>query len=277
MRHPASWFVREIKHLPLLLALIASPAAFAKDSPLETLLVGGAFISQDKPYAGIRSSDKKLYAPVVRWNWNNIFIEGLYGNEAIGGYTFFKRRSIEISGLGRLNTMGYDAGDSLDLIFMEDREWAFEAGIEAAWKPGKWGVRAQAFADVTSEHEGQELRTELTWASANLGWSAEYAVGVIWQTDDMVDHYFGVRPNEAIPGFRPAYSPGSEFSALGKGTLTYDLLWPITLVLHGEWRWFGDDIDDSPIVSSRGQWTLGGGITYRFGKTSRARPRGYRR
>lgn len=276
MSNPATRFMGEITRLPLLLALLTTPAAFAADSPLETMIVGAAFISQDKPYAGIRSSDKKLYAPVVRWNWNNIFVDGLYGNELLAGYTFWQHRGLKVSGLGRLNTMGYDASDSIDLFGMADRDWAVEAGAEVAWQPTQFGVRAQVFADITSEHEGQEARAELTWAAADKGWKAEYAFGVIWQTEDMVDYYFGVEANEATL-FRPAYSADSEFSARGAGTLTFDLLWPITLLLHGEYRWFGDEIDDSPIVSSRGQWTLGAGITYRFGETSRARPRGYRR
>ena len=276
MSNPATRFRGEFTRVYLIIALLMSPAAFANESPLETLLVGGAIISVEKPYPGIRSTDKKLYAPVVRWHWNNIFVDGLYGNEMLAGYTFFKNRDLSVSALGRLNTMGYDASDSVNLFGMADRDWALEAGAEVAWKPTRFGVRSQVFADVTSEHEGQEVRAEVTWEAADKGWKAEYAAGVIWQSSDMVDYYFGVLPNEATVD-RPAYAPGSEFSARAGGTLSYDLIWPITLLFHAEWRWLGDDINSSPIVNSRGQWTLGGGIMYRFGKTSRAQPRGYRR
>lgn len=277
MSHPFTWFVREIKRLPLLVVLAMTPLAVFAESALDSLLIGGAYVNQSKPYMGFESSEKDLWAPLVRWDHGDFFIDGLYGNEAIGGWRFWRARDVTVSAIGRLNTAGYDSSDSLDLIFMEDREWAVEVGAQAEWKPTQFGVRGQILADVTGEHEGQEARAEITWEGVNSGWKAEYAAGVIWQSEDMVEYYYGVAPNEAIPLFRPAYSPDAEISLLSKGTLTFDLLWPVTFVLHAEYRWFGDEIDDSPIVNDRGQWTLGGGIAYRFGESNRPRERGYRR
>ena len=277
MSHPFTRFVREIKRLPLFVALLMMPVSVLAESALDSLLIGGAYINQSKPYAGFSASEEDLWAPLIRYDHENFFVDGLYGNEAIGGWRFWRERDVTVSAVGRLNTAGYDSGDSINLIFMEDREWAFEVGVEAEWKPTQFGLRGQVLADVTGEHEGQEARAEITWEGASSGWTAEYAAGVMWQSEDMVEYYFGVAPNEAIPMFRPAYLPDAEISARGAGTLTYDLLWPITIVLHAEYRWFGDEIDDSPIVSNRGQWTLGGGIAYRFGETSRPRERGYRR
>lgn len=257
--------------LVVLLCLASLPAAAAPAED-DSVLLGAALLVQDRPYRDFRSGDRKLFAPVARGRWGRFFVDALYENEGYVGAELWRKRTVTVNALGRLNTQRYEADDSPFLAGMADRDAAFELGAEAAWRPNDFGVRLQGFADVTGEHEGYELRAEVTWERSFRGWDARYALGGLYQSDDLVGHYFGVEPGEATAE-RPAFAPDGEWTGRAAGTLFYNFQRPVTLILHLEYRWFGEEIEWSPIVENDRQWTGTIGLAWRIGgKTPAAGP-----
>jgi len=90
-----------------------------------------------------------------------------------------------------------------------------------------------------------------------------------WASSDYMHTYFGVTEAEAsAPGSRlSAYDPSSSFKTAGlEVRATYAPSQSMRVHVRAGWDKFIGDAADSPIVEagSRDQFTIGGGLTYRF-------------
>jgi outer membrane scaffolding protein for murein synthesis (MipA/OmpV family) len=144
----------------------------------------------------------------------------------------------------------------------------------ATWRAGRFFLRGpglgvelgdygrlnlSAAADTLGRHDGQEL--ELQW-SYPLG-RVEGQVRARWQSDALVDYYYGVTAGEARPD-RPAYEPGSG--------LTWSLGLLTAAPLGKRWLLFvganidllPDAIQDSPIVDGSTNTRVFGALAWRF-------------
>lgn len=238
----------------LLLTFFASFPATA-----EPLALGAFYLWEDKPYVGFQSGAKYEVLPYISYDDERFFFRGLEG-----GIRLFDQSNVGISFVGRYNTMGYEAGDSPDLVGMADREHSIELGGLVRWRPGNLGVRGFAVVDVTGEHDGYEAGAEVTLSGESRGWEAFYRLGSSYMSEDMVDYYFGVRPGEAIPMTRPAYMADAEFVGFASIDLVYHMNLPLDIWLRMDYAWFGTEIQNSPIVGSDTQFTGMIGLGYRF-------------
>ncbi len=101
---------------------------------------------------------------------------------------------------------GFDADDSPYFDGMEDRDMAVFAGIQ-------WGHQISRFysmsigisTDVTGNADGLrgEIGLNRNWFAGQ--WVLTGSLGLEWLSSDVVDYYYGVRPNEARPD-RSAYT-----------------------------------------------------------------------
>lgn len=113
------------------------------------------------------------------------------------------------------------------LAGMARREPGIDAGIGAAWG-GAWGIAyAELLQDVSTASEGSELRLgyKYPWRRGRM-LVRPYATLAV-RSSELNDYYYGVRPEEALPG-RPAYEAQSG-TALEAGVIA-------TYQLEGRWR-----------------------------------------
>jgi outer membrane protein len=248
----------------LLLSLLLAPAATSASAQDRAprrqdnvqWSVGGGVIASPRPYEGV---DMKIFpVPVVGLRAGAFFFESVRMGVRVANLEHFKA---DVIAQARLE--GYDEDDSDALEGMDDRRMTADAGMRLT---GKWRhVEAElmALADVLSRHEGQEVGVGVGFpirTGRGERWTITPGVGARWQSEDLVDYYFGVEPTEAKVG-RPAYEaeetvnlraevkvrhvfPGRRWSFLGQ-------------VTH---EWLGDEIQDSPIVDD--ETTLGGYIAF---------------
>ncbi|TFH74608.1 hypothetical protein E3V39_00070 [Gammaproteobacteria bacterium LSUCC0112] len=110
--------------------------------------------------------------------------------------------------LGSLNT------DELETLVFNDldtslpeRDYAVNSGIEMLYL-SQWGdLQAQLLTDASGTHHGQSA-----WFSYSYPWitrTSEFSLtlGLEWKSSDLIDYYYGVRPEERIDG-RPVYTAG---------------------------------------------------------------------
>lgn len=185
----------------------------------------------------------------------------LFVRDGMAGLRTFTSGGWQFGGVLKVQAEGYGPGTSETLTGMSRRGWTLAGGAYAGHRLGP--VQADIFAvtDLLGEHGGQELNLKLAWP---ITWPAVQIVPQIealYQDEDYIDHYFGVRPSEAAPG-RPAYAPGSATT----WSVGADAVWRI-----GE-RWFlkgglsyqflPDEISDSPVVDVDGAWSATIGLAY---------------
>lgn len=242
-----------------LLALPASAAVVTAQPPdpnKPQFGLGIAVISSPEPYKG--TSNETLVVPNISFAYKRFYLRGI-----IVGFQLFENDAIELDLIARPRFGGFDEDDSPFLDGMEDRRESADAGFEMSWERERFGLQLTAVSDVLGRNDGQEVTFEVTAPLQRGPFRIEPRAGLIWQSADHVDYFYGVRPDEARPD-RPAYEPGDAFS-LTAGVFTFA---PVTrrIVFQGFARIdrFGSEIKDSPIVGRDYGWIGFAGLSYQF-------------
>jgi outer membrane protein len=218
--------------------------------------LGVAVISSPEPYKG--TSNETLVVPNISFAYKRFYLRGI-----IVGFQLFENDAIELDLVARPRFGGYDADDSRFLEGMEDRRDSADAGFEISWEREHFGLQLTAVSDVLGRYDGQEVTFEVKAPLQRGPFRIEPRAGVVWQSADHVDYFYGVRPDEARPD-RPAYEPGDSLN-LTAGVFTFA---PVTrrIVFQGFARVdrFGSEIKDSPIVDQDYGWIGFAGLSYQF-------------
>ncbi len=216
-------------------------ATAAQESKPNMLGLGVAFV--DQPYKG---KDPTIFPlPVLLYEKERFFVRGVKV-----GYNFYQDDVWEASVFSAPRFMGYDTDDGDDLSGMEDRKWSVDVGAGLAWTiPGSNGivVAADIAQDILFEHEGQEINCLLSKLFDFRPLFVKPKIGVQWQSEDMIDYYYGVTAAEAT-GNRASYAPHDAFNYTA-GLDAYLYFTPewalITRVLFTV---LDDEITESPLV-----------------------------
>ncbi len=156
---------------------------------------------------------------------------------------------------------GYSASDSPVLNGMEDRLWSVDGGanIEAVTRVGQFGL--YIITDLMGRHRGQEVQFEHTFLFPLPWFRLITMTGVRWKSDNLVDYYYGVKPEEARPG-RPAYEGEQAFDPYFRLVIRRNLTEHWSLIGAAEYEWLASQITNSPIVNKDHEMLFSAGILY---------------
>lgn len=165
--------------------------------------------------------------------------------------------------LGQLRMQGYEAGDSRALVGMRDRDLSFDLGAGATVDT-QWGLfDVQLVTDVSGRHKGQEISLTYAVPIVHQSWLFMPSIGLVCQSQNLVDYYYGVRQAEARPN-RPAYSGATAINSFVELAVNYEL--------DASWSMFGgvnytrldQEIRSSPIVTRNAEMGAYMGVQYNF-------------
>ncbi len=217
-----------------------------------TFHVGGGGFVQTAPYAGVHA---RVYpAPVVAYEG-----EHLYVRSAIVGYRVISEHGVMIGPLVQPRIDGYSEDDSSFLNGMQTRRWSVDGGVnvEAITPVGLLGV--SAVGDLLGRYRGQEVEFRCLVMFPLFGFQLIPSGGVRWKSEELVDYYYGVRPDEARPD-RPAYEGGQAFDPFLRLVVRHNVTKHWSLFTDAQYEWLASEITNSPIVSKDHQvsFTVGG-------------------
>ena len=235
------------------LLALAGPPATAQDSKRIGNSLGLAALWENGLYRGVDASVDAY--PFATWRAGRFFLRG-----PGLGVELWSDPAWKVDVFANWRFDGYEADDSDYLAGMEDRRETLDAGFAIERELGDYGrLNLSAATDTLGRHEGQEL--ELQWSYRVR--FVEASLRARWQSDALVDYYYGVEPSEALPG-RPAYAPGSGL------TWSVGLFTAMPIGKH----WLGfvganldllpDSIRDSPIVDASTRTRVFGALAWRF-------------
>ncbi|MEZ8140898.1 hypothetical protein A1OO_15600 [Enterovibrio norvegicus FF-33] len=159
--------------------------------------------------------------------------------------------------------LAYDDDTSDFLKGMDDRDLSVDLGLNVDFRLGTGVISTYFQHDVSGAYKGY-IAGARYFDIATIG-DADFVsfAGVMLQSKDFVDYYFGVNQNEARAN-RPAYTGDSSVAY----ELGYKLIYPLSeswnLTQSTQYTRLGSDVADSPIVDSANQWMVGATIAYHF-------------
>ena len=230
--------------------------------------LGLGVISSPRPYVGAKNS--VLPIPLVELYYKKFYAQGIRA-----GFHLFEKGDLTLDIRARVVFAGLDPEDSPALEGMAERKSSVEGGFALDWKPGKYLLSGTAFTDLLGRSGGQQAGLDLsrTWTFARYRWGLTPSVGVVWQSSDLVDYYFGVSPEEARPG-RPPFRGYSALNFRASVLAFYRLTTRVNFVGLIRVQRLDNEISSSPIVDKpRGYFGLLG-VNYTFGKLQGRPPAG---
>lgn len=185
------------------LALLSSAAAHAESPRAAAWGLGLAVAPESRPYRDIEQRPTAL--PLLMFENRRVRVLGptldLKLGSPQGPATGQPAAALRV----RLGNEGYESKDSPSLAGMAERKAGVWLGGSAAWRLGAVTITGEVLADASSHSQG---------VRASLGLERAFPVGgrievtprlVIHRLDrQVVDYYFGVRPEEAL-ATRPRY------------------------------------------------------------------------
>ena len=190
------------------------------------------------------------------------------------GYTLFDRGHHQFNAI--LITPGFeqtffsdwalsnqDIGDSGEARKLHDRRLAGLSGLEYSFIHPNFDWQTQILQDVTGAHGGQKVRTALTvpWFKNNHAW--ELSAGVTWQSEKLVDYYYGVQSTE-VNNQNLAYQAPASTSIYLKAEweTRFNKHWGLRAVTS--YKKLGSGVIDSPIVVDDHVFTFYAAGVYHF-------------
>ncbi len=248
--------IRGIVGLACLIIFTICACALSFAAQEERVILGAGLRYSTQPYTDVDEDFNAV--PLIIGRYKDFYSDG-----TSFGYIFreLKQANLELSAVLKPRFMGYHSDDSATLAGMEDREWSLDGGLRVAWDNDYFLLKLTGLADLTNEHQGQEFSAV---ASKELfAGLITPRVGVKWQSDDIVDYYYGVLGSEAT-GTRAAYKGDSTVNFLAGATVAVPIGEKWTAILDFEYENLGSEIQDSPIVDSEEILTYVAGAVYRF-------------
>lgn len=159
---------------------------------------------------------------------------------------------------------GWRRNDGNRLSGMDTRGDSVEAGLNAAWRQGRFAIEGGYLTDVTDESDGDSAFIKLNYALVQSSqWRLAGQLAFEYLDDDVTGFYFGVPASEATPS-RPEYSPDEEWNTFVRMIATYTFNKSWLAMVGAAYTMMGDEIEDSPIVEEENYANLFGGVAWRF-------------
>lgn len=242
--------------LTLMIASTSSTAMADESKPFRWG-IGVAAVAQDQGYTDV--GNETVVVPVVAIEYGNFSLLGPRAN-----YKLYQSENFELSASAQLRMDGYEEDDGDIFKGMEDRDMAFDAGFEAEIDTsfGEFGL--ELMHDLTSTHEGFEFS-----ASYGIPFRLEKGrvvpyISANYQSDKMVDYYYGVRAEEATAS-RQFYEPDAATSfEIGISSDWYFGRGKHMIKADISYSAYGSEIKDSPLVDKSGSTQLLLGYVYVF-------------
>jgi len=249
--------------LLLPLTVVAQEGEVEPDAPVERTFewsLGLGVASTPRPYVGAENAI--LAIPLVDITYKKLYVQGIQA-----GFWFVENKKFDFGVRAGIVFESLDPDDSPFLTGMDERKPSIQGGLAFAWKPGKFRLTTAANTDLMSRSDGQQVSVDFSrmwqWHGRAIG--VMPSIGVVWQSSNFINYYYGVTPEEALPG-RPPFSGHSAVNFRGSFLGYLFVSHRIRFVAYLEVQRLDNEIYDSPIVEDRRSMLGLFGMTVRLGK-----------
>lgn len=185
----------------------SAPAPSQERSPWG---IGVAAVVSDSPYAG--EGTRVIPVPLLSYEGERAYFRGI-----TGGWRLVDTPAFELALLARARLDGFDVDDldraqlarnGVDATLLEGRDRGLDLGLGAEWTGAGGALQLELLADATDRSGGQEVSLQYGYPIRLARGLLTPIAGMTWQSDNLVDYYYGTLPREVLRGV-PDYRPGA--------------------------------------------------------------------
>ncbi len=228
----------------------------------------GLFADSERSiYDGHSGSDELKMEGTIAFQYRG---EKFNADEKSASYKFFDNQKYQIEVIGNHDDRGYQASDSSKLTGMSERKSSLDLGGRVSTTTRMGTVSFEATTDVSGRHKGQEADLKFSQGLFRQGpkasprsVSVDLEAGVKWQSDEVVDYYYGVKGNEATTT-RSAYAGKDAMTPYVGLTARTNIMEHVTFDIGAVYKHYPDEITNSPIVDKDHDVEFNAGLTYWF-------------
>ncbi|MEM9840558.1 MAG: MipA/OmpV family protein [Pseudomonadota bacterium] len=242
-----------------------TPEEIERYKQMTILSVGLAGVFNAEPYVGL--DNRVLPIPFFAYNKNNLTVGGPNVS-----YRFWRPLGVQLSAETRFRFQAYDADDSPFLEGMEGRNGTLELGMRAQKRWDRLRVRGGAFVDVAGQHDGYQINLQANYEVANGRIaSLRPTLGVSYQSQNIINYYYGVRTGEARTGVsrgngtvsdRPTYFGEEAFIPYAGLEGRFRLSRRLQLAGQARADFLPTEVTDSPIIGPSTRYSAFFGVNY---------------
>lgn len=269
-RFPAPYLSRALMRTAAASAVIAglcsSLTAHAGEQPsragTSSWGLGLGVASTQQPYTDIDRDNQAI--PLIYFENDYVRVFGPTAEIKLPSLRISDSQQFNFNIVAEYDSSGYEEGDARILDGMDDRDGGFWGGAKVEWQNELVNVNAEWLADISGDSDGQRftLGLERSWTFGEHMMLTP-RLAAVWQNQDYVDYYFGVRSDE-VRVDRAAYEGKSTINTkFGvRGTYMFDQQHSVFLDLEAVR--LGSEIEDSPLVDTSSENSVRFGYLYRF-------------
>ena len=233
---------------------------YLRNYDLNHYALGVSFSTSQNPYAGV-SNSAFAYPYLTSFTHASLTEDWFLIRAGNMGIRYVTKSDWELGVIGRIQTLGLIETDSDELLGLEPRSWAIEAGPLFGWRRWPVQVHFRSFWGLTGENDGMTSEVEFSLPRKFARGYFVPTVRFIHMSDDYSNYYFGVSDQESTPT-RPAYQPGAITNTSVGFTLGYELTprWLLSTTVGLEF--LDSSVTASPIVERDQLWSANIGLAY---------------
>ena len=192
-------------------------------------------------------------------NWSANLIAGIGGERSF--YSFLNSSSIGFESVATDQAGQVVATEPI--VEAPERDITVDGGVELLFSRGNSEFQLQLLADISNQHQGQEIWFSWGHIIQYSRWQIVPSIGFNWKSDQAANYFYGVREEEASPEL-PAYQVDAGLNIFGRLTAQYSLNdhWKVVSVF--QYEWLADEITASPAVQDDYVQTAYLGLYYEF-------------
>ncbi|MCS4309106.1 outer membrane protein [Rheinheimera pacifica] len=187
-------------------------------------------------------SNRTIPLPIIGYQGDRLTVYGPFVS-----YKLLDLGNISFSAKLAPRFAGFDESDSAVFNGMAKRKDSIDGGIGMQLRQDSWKFEAQTVFDLLGNSNGQESKVSVSYSYRAGQVIIEPAFGVSYSDSNLVDYYYGVRPDEATAQ-RPAYQASGAVNYNAGVSVTTALFFGGMTRLGVQHHWYGSSISDSPLT-----------------------------
>lgn len=219
-------------------------------------------VAQDEQIYKDQSQETEVI-PVIVGNYGNFWFKGLRH-----GYYAYRGDSFAISPMIKINPdYGYevDKADNNSQLYqgLEDTDVTVEAGVQLFVDMNYVELELNLLADITGGHKGSLAELSLSKPQHLGSLLVIPSLTLTYNDSKVTNYYFGVS-NPDASAVRPAFDTGSSLDTELSAIFIWNFSGNWYLISDLTYKFFDEDLEQSPLVESVEQASGFVGIGYSF-------------